>query len=94
MKPLVAILMVTLAACTQVPELNERVAPDLRDAPYPPLIPLEAALAWPVAPAGTAEQLEQSLAGRRDGLKARARALQVPVVDPEARARMDGGVAH
>lgn len=64
------------AACTRVPELEDRLTPDLRDAPYPALLPLGSALAPLPPPRQEAEALEQELDARSRRLQQRAEALR------------------
>ncbi|WP_164661019.1 hypothetical protein [Tropicibacter sp. Alg240-R139] len=82
-------LLPVLAACTQVPELNEKVSSQLQDAKYPELLPLDQALGPPIAPEAEARKVTQQLEARRDSLKRRAAALQNPVVDADDRDRLD-----
>ncbi|MEM8653999.1 MAG: hypothetical protein AAGF36_04575 [Pseudomonadota bacterium] len=84
-----ALLCLTLAACTQFPELDETLSPGVENADFPALVPIEPLLAGaaPVVsdPVATTEALE----ARVDALRARARALQRrAIVDPATRARM------
>lgn len=85
---LFALLAPAIAGCTRVPELETQVPPGLHDAPYPPLIPLDVALAQTPPAQGEAETLEAQLEGRRRGLNARARALLSPVLTAEEEARL------
>lgn len=81
-----------IAACARVPELGAVVPPDLRNAPYPQLIPLGPELTTPQDPTAEAEALSDALNGRAERLKRRARALsQAEVVDDAAKARMQAG---
>lgn len=82
-------LLPVLAACTQVPELKETVTPTLRNADYPPLLPLDQALGAPVLPQEQAQEVTQQLEARRDSLKRRAAALQKPALDEADRDRLD-----
>lgn len=80
--PLLCVLAALwLAGCTRVPELDEGRSANLRQADYPALIPLDAALATDPPEEGKAETLERQLSGRRDRLKARARWLQAARFD-------------
>lgn len=85
-------LLVTASACTQVPELNERVSPRLKNADYPALVPLEPTLGPPVAPEEEAEKVTEQLAARRDNLQRRAQLLQKPVVTENDRDRLDESI--
>lgn len=83
-----AMLVVFAAACSRTPDLGTRAAPDLDNADYPALIPLDNVLGPPVDPQSEAEKLAEDLNRRRDALKARAGRLNQPVVDPESAARL------
>jgi len=85
--------LIWIAACTQVPELDEQVPGHLRNAPYPALVPLDSALVPLPTPRGEAEKINKSLSARRDALKARARALNIPTVDDPDRERPGNGVS-
>ncbi len=87
-------LVATLAACTNVPELDDRIGDDLQDAAYPVLVPLDTVLGPATAPAEQRQQIEDGLAARTAALRARAAALQAPVVAPSDRARLDAAVAN
>ncbi|WP_147106510.1 hypothetical protein [Tateyamaria sp. syn59] len=84
-----AFFCLTLAACTQFPDLDDAVSPDVAASDFPALVPLEPLIAGaqPIVgdPVATTENLETRIAD----LRARASALQRrPVVDPATRARM------
>ena len=64
------------AACTRVPELEDRLTADLRGAPYPDLVPLEGALEPLPPPRQKAQALEQQLNARSTRLQRRAEALR------------------
>jgi len=76
--------LVVAVSCTNVPELDATVPAHLRDAAYPDLVPLDGSLATLRLPQDQAGEIEKSLAARRDRLQARARAMNTPVVDPDA----------
>lgn len=82
-------LLPIMAACTQVPELNDKVSPQLKNAKYPKLVPIDQTLGPPVAPEEEAKKVTEQLEARRDSLKRRASALQKPVVDATDRDRLD-----
>ncbi|SLN48329.1 hypothetical protein TRL7639_02662 [Falsiruegeria litorea R37] len=86
---LVICLLPAFAACTQVPELNDKVSSQLKNANYPQLVPLDQALGPSIAPEEQAQKVTQQLEARRDSLKQRAAALQKPVVDAADRDRLD-----
>ncbi|MBO9452188.1 hypothetical protein J7426_18075 [Tropicibacter sp. R16_0] len=82
-------LLPVLAACTQVPELEDKVSSQLKNAKYPKLVPIDETLGPPVAPEAEAQKVTDELEARRDSLKQRAAALQKPVVDQDERDRLD-----
>ncbi|MFS4582542.1 hypothetical protein [Phaeobacter sp. C3_T13_0] len=75
-----ALAMMTAAAviagCTRVPELEDHLTPDLRNAQYPALVPLEDALEASTLPAEESKALENTLEARAARLQARADALR------------------
>ena len=94
MRAIPVFLALALAACTQFPELDGTVAPDLENADFPALVPLDTlrTASDPVVadPVATTESLNARVAA----LRARARALQQrSVVDPATRARFRRGVS-
>lgn len=91
----IGLCCLVLAGCTQVPELGAVVAPDLRAADYPALIPLGPDLRAAVDPGAEAEAASRALEARRDRLRRRAERLaRTEVVDPASRERMKAGVAR
>lgn len=83
-------LMVALAACTQFPELDGTVAPDLAQADFPDLVPLEPLLNARAPVIADPEQTSATLDARVAALRARAAALQRgAVVDAQTRQRLD-----
>ena len=83
-----------LAACSQFPELEGTISPDLAGTDYPALVPIEQLLAdsAPVVsdPAATSQSLEERVAALRN----RARLLQRrAVVDSATRARLLAGIS-
>lgn len=69
-------LCLTLCACIDIPEVEGTIVPELEDAAYPDLVPLDPLLANAVPTGVDAEQTTQDLERRIALLKARARALQ------------------
>ncbi|MFV1462992.1 MULTISPECIES: hypothetical protein [unclassified Phaeobacter] len=67
---------VLLCGCARVPELEDRLTPDLRGADYPALVPLEQALTPETPPAEESKALQQTLEARAARLQARADALR------------------
>ncbi|MAY87558.1 MAG: hypothetical protein CML02_12665 [Pseudooceanicola sp.] len=87
-------LVASVAGCIDVPDLGERIAPDLRDAPFPTLIPLDASLTTPATPKEDGAKLARQLDARRAALQARARRLQAgaPPLSDDDRARLNTSV--
>lgn len=85
-------LMLSGAACTQVPELDATIPDNLRNAPYPKLVRLDESIFAVQLPQEQSAEIEKSLAARRDRLQSRAREFDSTVVDPAARKRMQNGV--
>ncbi|MCL6284770.1 hypothetical protein M3P21_14630 [Ruegeria sp. 2012CJ41-6] len=76
--------LLAVTACTNVPELEDELSPQLRDSRYPKLIPLEDALGPPVDPQTEAREIEDELEARAAALQNRARQLQAPRPDDGA----------
>ena len=86
-------LLFALCACTQFPELDGTVSPEVEGAAYPALVPLGPLLASAVPAGSDPVQTTQNLEARITLLRARARALQRrSVLDASARARLTGGL--
>lgn len=66
---------VVMNGCTQVPELNNTIEPDLQRAKYPELIPLDRALGMAPSPMDASAKLEDQLNARRAALQKKARDL-------------------
>jgi len=90
---LTAALAVT-TACTRVPEVDERVAPDLKTAAYPKLVPLHLALDDSPAPAVAGQEQQDQLLARQARLKRRAEALRNQGVDEATRRRLNKAVSE
>lgn len=90
----IRILLLTagLAGCVQVPELDERIPAARRTAPYPDLIPLDGALGAPVDPEQEATELQETLEVRSAALRSRAGAVQAPVIDEDAKDRLQEAI--
>ncbi|MBY6139246.1 hypothetical protein KUV26_07315 [Leisingera daeponensis] len=74
--PIALLLAVAAAACTRVPELEDRLTPDLRSADYPRLLPLDDALEPLDPPQQASQELKNELDARSDRLKRRAEAVK------------------
>ncbi|WP_299146035.1 hypothetical protein [uncultured Tateyamaria sp.] len=82
-----------LAACAQFPELDSTVSPDVANADFPALVPLEPLLAASDPIVSDPDQTTQTLNRRVAALRARANALQRrPIVDAATRARLRQGI--
>ncbi|MCD9148625.1 hypothetical protein [Pseudophaeobacter flagellatus] len=68
--------LATLTGCSNEPELNNRLTPELRAAAYPPLRPIDDLIAPQAAPEDAAEQLQKTLKARSARLDRRAEALR------------------
>ena len=78
-----------LGACAQFPELDGTVTPDLQDADFPALVPLEPLLATSDRAAADPAETTQKLESRVAALRARAAALQRrEIVDENAEQRL------
>lgn len=73
---LAAATMACVTACTRVPEIEDQLSPDLRDQPYPALLPLDQALPRQTAPAESRMEVSDRLNGRAQALQARANRLK------------------
>lgn len=72
MRPrLFLIVLPALVACTQFPDLDAAVAPEVANAPYPRLLPIEQVLGPERPPRATPEAAAR-LAGQAAALQARA----------------------
>ncbi|NNE52921.1 MAG: hypothetical protein HKN30_11035 [Sulfitobacter sp.] len=87
--PLLALI---LAACTQFPELENTVRPEVQEASYPELIPLEPILATVEASPVDPVQTEAALETRLASLRARANAMRGSVLSSQEKKRLDEGV--
>lgn len=83
-----------MTGCTQVPELGDRVTPEIKDAAYPLLVPLDESLTTPPNPMVEAAEVEETLIARVQRLKNRAKQLQGPVVDRQTQSRMNQGITQ
>ncbi len=88
---LLAILALTVAACTRFPEFDDPGLDAARAAPYPTLGPVEALTAT-VPPEDIKPDDAEEIADRVKRLQDRADSLRGTGIDPETRARMQRGV--
>lgn len=89
MRVATALICLILTACTQFPELDNTVTPDVEASDFPPLVPLEPLLAGAAPVVSDPVQTTETLEARVAALRARASALQRRnIVDPVTRERM------
>jgi hypothetical protein len=69
------LLVMLVAACSQVPELDNVITPHLERADYPDLVPLQRALAVQTPPGKAADELEDEMNARRERLQSKAQQL-------------------
>ena len=84
--------LATLGACTQFPELDSTVTPELAAAPYPDLVPVEPLLAQATAGRVDPVQTEAALQGRLSRLRVRAARLRGSVLTGRERQRRREGL--
>ena len=65
-----------LAGCSNDPELKNQLTPEMREADYPPLLPVEDLIPLLPAPEQESTQLENTLNARSNSLQRRAEALR------------------
>ena len=82
------ILLFALGACTQFPELNDRVSPLAENAEFPDLVPLEPLLAKSATSPQRGIDIAEGLGGRVASLRARADRLRRNVLSASDRARL------
>ena len=87
--PLAAI---TLAACTQFPELEHTQTAELDAAEYPALVPIDPILARIEAPTTDPLETEASFDARLAGLRARADRLRRTGLTQEEKQRLEQGL--
>lgn len=96
MRLIVLIAMTGLAACADVPQLDDRIGEAARAADYPTLLPLDPLLAAAAANETAGQITPASVAAfdsRIATLRARAARIRGPVIDGATRRRMQRGVA-
>ena len=92
-RPQIALLVACgLAACTQFPELDRTVSPELAASAYPALVPLEPVLAQAAAGRVDARATQASLEARVARLRARAARLRGSVLTGRERQRLAAGL--
>lgn len=84
--------LVGLAACTQFPELDHTITPELEAARYPALVPLDPLLASAKARRVDPVQTQSALVARVARLRARAARLRGSVLTGRERQRLAQGL--
>lgn len=87
-------LLVTagLAACTQFPDLDRTISPEVASADYPALVPLEPLLAAAIVGRVDAGQTQAELEARVARLRARATRLRGSVLTGREKQRLAEGL--
>lgn len=81
-----------ISACTQFPELDETVTPELEAADFPALVPLDPILANARSARGQTLRTEAALEARVVNLRARAARLRGSVLSGPERQRLAEGL--
>lgn len=86
------ILGFLVTACAEFPDVDAALAADGPPSAYPDLLPFEQLLTAPEPRLADADA--DALIARASDLRNRANDLRGPVIEPDARDRMDDGVAQ
>ncbi|MGJ8617507.1 MAG: hypothetical protein ACSHWS_11760 [Sulfitobacter sp.] len=84
--------LLALSACTQFPTLDRTITPELENAEYPALVPLDPLLATATAGRVDPVQTEKALIARVARLRARAARLRGSVLTGRERLRLAQGL--
>ncbi len=87
-----ALALCALTACTQFPELDQTVSPDLENADFPALIPLDPILAGTRTATRDNTQTQAMLEARVANLRARAARIRGSVLTGRERQRLAEGL--
>lgn len=90
--PVLLAVALALSACASVPAIDA-LPPATSDAAPPALVPIDDLLAQAAGPS-VAESAGAALAARAARLKARARLMRGPVLDPDTRAALAEAIAE
>tara|TARA_R110002095_G_scaffold139566_1_gene121208 strand:+ start:719 stop:1048 length:330 start_codon:yes stop_codon:yes gene_type:complete len=92
-RPFIALLFgVALVGCTQFPALDRTLTPELANADYPALVPLDPLLATATAGRIDTVQTQTQLQSRVERLRARAARLRGSVLTGREKQRLDEGL--
>jgi len=86
------ILAATSAGCTQFPELDRTLTPELEQSAYPDLVPLDPLLARAEQTGVEPVQATAAIDGRVAALRARAAGLRGSVLTGRERQRLEEGL--
>lgn len=89
---LYALTLCLISACTQFPELDETVTPELEAADFPALVPLDPILANARSAQSQTLRTEAALEARVANLRARAARLRGSVLSGPERQRLAEGL--
>ncbi|MFK7874797.1 MAG: hypothetical protein AB8B71_03315 [Paracoccaceae bacterium] len=82
----------SVSACTQFPQLEGLVEPEVADRAYPALRPLAPLIPTPSLTVEDQNDLKTDLSERVAALKSRADEIRLEGIDPQTRTRMANGV--
>lgn len=92
-RPLIALLAACcLAACTQFPELDRTISPEMAASDYPALVPLEPVLAQATAGRVDAKATQAQLEARVARLRSRAARMRGSILSGRERQRLAEGL--
>ena len=92
-RPLIALVVTAgLAACTQFPDLDRTISPELAGADYPALVPLAPVLASATSGQVDTRQTRKQLEARVARLRVRAARLRGSVLTEREKQRLDEGL--
>tara|TARA_R110002094_G_scaffold1589_3_gene6922 strand:+ start:1942 stop:2238 length:297 start_codon:yes stop_codon:yes gene_type:complete len=86
--------VLALIGCTQFPDLDGTVRPEVKDTPYPELVPLEPILAAADTISIDPDQTEATLTRRLSGLRTRANAMRGAVISGPEKKRLEEGLSE
>ena len=84
-------LLLGLTACVDAPALRDTVEPEVANANYPTLVPVEQILGTNRPDPEADQRVVDTLTGRVAGLQARAKRLKASGIDDATRKRLDEG---
>jgi hypothetical protein len=85
--------LLAITACTQFPQLDGTVAPEIENAAFPELLPLEPILSQTAGGVVDPVREETNLQGRLAGLRGRANRLRGSVLTSAEKRRLEQGLS-